>query len=165
MAPSLSLRNREQDSVDLGNEYGVKLTILDLNLYFIKDIKWGLKKEKAGKRAAYAKRNAVLSIIRKGRGGRMHRSKLKICVEILCVLASSGPMKLTQLTTRIELSKTSLEYHLRLLRSRDLVEREKLGENEIFYVATERGLNVLKVIGPLIKEARKIQALQGLKNT
>ena len=90
----------------------------------------------------------------------MHRSKLKICVEILCTLASNGPMKLTQLTTNIELNKTLLEQHLRLLKSQDLVERQKLGENEIFYVVNERGLKVLKVVNPLIKWARKIQALQ-----
>jgi len=109
---------------------------------------------------AHAKRKAMLPIIRKGSGERMQRSKLKICMEILCTLASNGPMKLTQLTTKVELNKTRLEQHLRLLKNRDLVERQKLGENKIFYVVTERGVKVLKVIGPIIKEARKIQALQ-----
>ena len=108
----------------------------------------------------HAKRKATLPIIRKVSGERMHRSKLKICIEILCILASNGPMKLTQLTTKVELNKTRLKQHLRLLKNRDLVERQKLGENKIFYVVTERGLKVLKVIGPIIKEARKIQALQ-----
>jgi len=32
MAPILSMQNREQHIVDLGNEDNVKLTILDLNL-------------------------------------------------------------------------------------------------------------------------------------
>ena len=90
----------------------------------------------------------------------MQRSKLKICMEILCTLASNGPMKLSQLTTKVELNKTHLRPHLRLLKNRDLVEKQKLGKNEIFYVVTERGLEMLKVIGPIIKEARKIQALQ-----
>ena len=90
----------------------------------------------------------------------MQRSKLKICNEILWTLASHGPMKLTQLTTKVELSKTRLEKHMRLLKSRNLVERQRLGANEIFYVATERGLKVLKIMGPIMKEARKIQALQ-----
>jgi predicted transcriptional regulator len=90
----------------------------------------------------------------------MQRSKLKICIEVLCILASTGPMKLSQLTTKVELNKTHLNQHLKLLKNRGLVERQKLGENEIFYVATERGLKVLRVIGPLTKEARRIQSLQ-----
>ena len=69
-------------------------------------------------------------------------------------------MKLSKLMQKIELSKNRLEAHLRLLKNRSLVERQKLGEGEVFYVVTERGLTVLKVIGPIIKEARKIQALQ-----
>jgi predicted transcriptional regulator len=109
---------------------------------------------------AHTKRKDVSPIIRKGSGERMQRSKLKVCIEILCILASNGPMKSTQLMTKVELNKTRLEQHLRLLKNRDLVERQNLGENQIFYVATERGLTVLKVIGPIIKEAHKIQALQ-----
>ena len=109
---------------------------------------------------AHAKRKAMSPIIRKGKGERMQRSKLKICIEILCILASNGPMKLSQLTTKVELNETRLEQHLKLLQKRDLVERQNLGKNQIFYVLTERGLKVLKVIGPMIKEARKIQALR-----
>lgn len=90
----------------------------------------------------------------------MQRSKLKICNEILWVLASQGPMKLSKLMQKIELSKTRLEEHLRLLKRRSLIERQKLGEGEVFYVVTERGLKVLRVIGPIIAEARRIQALQ-----
>jgi predicted transcriptional regulator len=160
VAPSLSLQNREQDTVDLGNKDYVKLIILDSNLQFITHIKQGLTKEKVGKSVAQAKRNDVLATIWKGRGGRVQRSKLKICMEILCILASNGPMKLTQLMTKVELNKTRLRQYLRLLKNRNLVERQNLGKNEIFYVATERGLKVLKVIDPIIKEAHRIQALQ-----
>ncbi|MGD9130601.1 MAG: winged helix-turn-helix domain-containing protein [Candidatus Bathyarchaeota archaeon] len=90
----------------------------------------------------------------------MHRSKLKISIEILCSLASNGPMKLTQLMTKVELNRNLLKQHLRLLKKRKLVERQNLGDNKIFYVVTERGLQVLRVIDPLIKEAHKFQALQ-----
>ncbi|UCC58314.1 MAG: helix-turn-helix transcriptional regulator [Candidatus Bathyarchaeum sp.] len=90
----------------------------------------------------------------------MQRSKLEICNEILWTLASHGPMKLTQLTTKTELSKTRLERHMRLLKKRNLVERQRLGAGEIFYVATERGLKILKIMGPIMKEARRIQAIQ-----
>ena len=90
----------------------------------------------------------------------MVRSKLKVCVEILCTLASNGPMKLSQLTTKVELNKTLLRQYLRLLKKRNLVEKQNLGENKIFYVVTERGLQVLNVIDPMIKEAHKFQTLQ-----
>jgi len=143
-----------------GNKGSIKLTILGLNLEFITHIKQGLKKEKAGKSVAHAKRKVVFPIIQKESGEKMHRSKLSICVEVLSILASRGPMKLTQLMTKVELNKTCLRQHLRLMKKRNLVERQNLGENKIFYVVTERGLEVLRVIGPIIKEARKIQALQ-----
>jgi predicted transcriptional regulator len=90
----------------------------------------------------------------------VHRSKLKISIEILCSLVSNGPMKLTQLMTKVELNKTRLRQHLRLLKKRNLVERQNLGEDKIFYVVTERGLQVLKVIDPMVREAHKFQALQ-----
>ena len=90
----------------------------------------------------------------------VQRSKLKIFMETLCILASNGPMKLAQLTAKVELNKTHLTQHLRLLTTRGLVEKQNLGKNNIFYVVTERGLNVVKVIGPMIKEEHEIQALQ-----
>jgi len=90
----------------------------------------------------------------------VHRSKLKMSIDILCSLASNGPMKLTQLMTKVELNKTLLRQYLRLLKKRNLVEKQNLGENKTFYVVTERGLQVLKVIDPMIKEAHKFQTLQ-----
>jgi DNA-binding HxlR family transcriptional regulator len=102
----------------------------------------------------------VFTIMQKGGGKNMQRSKLKICNEILWTLASKGPMKSPQLATHIEISKTRLEQHLRLLKNRNLVERQRLGKGEIFYVVTERGMKVLKIMGPIIEEARKLQALQ-----
>jgi predicted transcriptional regulator len=89
-----------------------------------------------------------------------HRLKLEICNAILWTLASHGPMKLTQLTKKVELARTRLENHIRLLRRRNLVERQRLGKGETFYVATERGLKVLKIMNPIIKEAQKVQELQ-----
>jgi predicted transcriptional regulator len=53
--------------------------------------------------------------------------------------------------------KSRLIPHLRLLYNRGLVEKQNQGEQKIYYVVTERGLKVLKVINPLIREAHKIQ--------
>ena len=87
----------------------------------------------------------------------MHKSKLQICIEILCSLSSNGPMKLTQMTQYVELDKTRLISHLSLLNDRGLVEIQNLGEDKNVYVVTESGLSVLKVIGPLVREAQRIQ--------
>jgi predicted transcriptional regulator len=80
-----------------------------------------------------------------------------MCIEILCTLASNGPLKLTQISDKVELDKSRLIEYLRLLKNRGLIEKQNLGENKIFYVVTERGLKVLKVISPIIREAHKIE--------
>lgn len=66
-------------------------------------------------------------------------------------------MKLTQMTKYVELDKARLIQHLRLLKNRRLIGKEDLGENNSVYVVTERGLTVLKVINPIIREAQRIQ--------
>ncbi len=75
----------------------------------------------------------------------------------MCNLASNGPMKFTQLMQKSELDKTHLKSHLGLLKNRGYVERQNFGKNKIFYVITEKGLTVLKIFSPIIKEAHKIQ--------
>ena len=66
-------------------------------------------------------------------------------------------MNLISLRNKIELDKTHLKPHLKLLKNRGLIKKQILGENKIFYAVTERGLTVIKVISPIIKEAHKIQ--------
>ncbi len=66
-------------------------------------------------------------------------------------------MKLTQMSDEVELDKTRLIPYLRLLKNRGLIKKQNLGDNKIFYVVTERGLKVLRVIKPIIKEAHEIQ--------
>jgi predicted transcriptional regulator len=87
----------------------------------------------------------------------MYKSKLQICVEILCALASDGPLNLIDLRNKVELDVAHLEPHLELLKNRDLVREQILGENKNLYAVTERGLTVIKVIGPIIQEAHKIR--------
>jgi predicted transcriptional regulator len=85
-----------------------------------------------------------------------YKSKLMICIEILCTLVSNGPMKLPQLIDKFEMDEARLKPHLRLLWDRGLIEEEKF-DNITHYVVTERGLTVLKVVSPLIREAHKFQ--------
>jgi len=112
------------------------------------------KERKTGKQVAHA---VSKLISRKERADKPYRSKLVICIDILCALVSNGFMKFTQLSHEVELDKTRMIPHLRLLIDHNLVEQRNLGENEIFYAITERGLKVLMVISPIIREAHKIQ--------
>lgn len=87
----------------------------------------------------------------------VYRSKLQICVQILCTLSAGGPMNLTLLTKKVELDKPQLVSHLKLLKNRHLMGKEVLGENNILYFITDRGITILKVINPLVREAKRIQ--------
>jgi len=97
-------------------------------------------------------------LVRKKSVERSDKSKLMICIEVLCTLVSNGrPMTLTQLLDKFEMDECRLKPHLRLLWNRGLVEEENFGDNKIYYVVTERGLKVLNVISPIIREAHNIQ--------
>ena len=96
-------------------------------------------------------------IFGKKRAEKPYRSKLMICIDILCTLVSNGPMKFIQLSHKVELDTIRLIPHLKLLIDRGLVEQQNWGENEIVYIVTERGLKVLKVINPIIRAAHKLQ--------
>ena len=103
-------------------------------------------------------RKAKSLLVRKKSVERSDKSKLMICIEVLCTLVSNGrPMTLTQLLDKLEMDECRLKPHLRLLWNRGLVEEENSGDNKIYYVVTERGLKVLNVISPIIREAHKIQ--------
>lgn len=66
-------------------------------------------------------------------------------------------MKLTAIGHEIELDNSLLVGHLRFLYDRCLVGEQNLGEGEKAYFVTERGLSVLKVMGPLVREAKRIE--------
>jgi predicted transcriptional regulator len=89
----------------------------------------------------------------------VRRSKLEVNLDIMKLLASQGPMELTQLVDKADLSQSILKQHLDFLTQQNLVEEQNLGKEETFYVVTERGLKVLKVVIPIISEVRKIPAL------
>ena len=89
----------------------------------------------------------------------VRRSKLEMNVDILKILASQGPMKLTQLMDKTDLSQSVLKQQLNFLMQQNLVEGQNLNKDKIFYVITGRGLRVLNVVVPIIEEVRKIPAL------
>lgn len=120
-----------------------------------------------GKQMSHTISKAKSLIFRKKRAEKPYRSKLMICIDILCTLVSNGPMKFIQLSHKVELDTIRLIPHLKLLINRSLVEQQNLGENETFYVITGRGLKVLKVISPIIREAHKLQMrdFESISNT
>lgn len=87
--------------------------------------------------------------------GRLHKSKLQISIEILCCLSSKGPLKCKQISDELELSKSILMEHLSFLYERGLI-GENLSEEKTYYV-TDRGLNLIKVMGPMVREAQKLE--------
>lgn len=78
-------------------------------------------------------------------------------IETLCALVSHGPLKLAQLNGNVELDKPALVEVLDFLYEHCLVGEQNLDEPQKAYYVTERGISVLKVVTPLIKEAQKIQ--------
>jgi DNA-binding HxlR family transcriptional regulator len=78
-------------------------------------------------------------------------------IEILCALVSHGPLKLAQLKGNVELDKPALVEVLNFLYEHCLVGEQNLDEAQKVYFVTKRGMSVLKVVAPLIKEAQKIQ--------
>ena len=87
----------------------------------------------------------------------LHKSKLQVCVEILCCLSSNASLKLSQISHEVELDKPRLIPYLGFLYDRGLVGEQNLDEDEKAYFVTERGVSVLKVVGPLIREAQRIE--------
>jgi predicted transcriptional regulator len=85
-----------------------------------------------------------------------YRSKLVICIDILCSLVSNGPLISRKLSDKVEIDTNRLIPHLKLLINHDLIEKKTWSNNEIVYSITNRGLKVLSVISPIIKEAHKI---------
>jgi len=87
----------------------------------------------------------------------LYNSKLHMYIEILCALVSHGPLNLAQLKGKAELDKPALVNVLNFLYEHCLVGEQNLDEAQKAYFVTERGMSVLKVVAPLIKEAQKIQ--------
>jgi hypothetical protein len=64
---------------------------------------------------------------------------------------------LTQISDKVELDNPRLIPYLSFLYDHCLVGEQNLDEDEKAYFVTERGVSVLKVVSPLIKEAQRIE--------
>ena len=90
----------------------------------------------------------------------MRRSKLEMYVDILKVLARSGPLKLTHIMYKANVNCSVLKEYLDFLIAQNLVEEKTVGKKRIVYAITERGITVLKYfrelksVLPIIEEAK-----------
>jgi predicted transcriptional regulator len=66
----------------------------------------------------------------------MRRSKLQIYVDVLEALVFYGPMRLTQITYKANLSYNLLKPILKDMMEKELVEERKLKKNLVSYAAT-----------------------------
>jgi predicted transcriptional regulator len=90
----------------------------------------------------------------------MRRSKVEIYVDILSALANHGPLKLTHMMYKVNVSCSVLKGYLDLLLAKNLVEQRTVGNKRILLTITERGTMVLEYFGelkealPIIEETR-----------
>ncbi len=74
----------------------------------------------------------------------MRRSKLEMHIDILRVLVQRGPLKLTHIMHKANLSCSVLKEYLDFQMAKGLVEERTLKKGQIVYAATQRGITVLK---------------------
>ena len=82
----------------------------------------------------------------------MRRSKLELYIDILTLLASHGPRKITHLVSSTGVDREALEQHLDSLQWQNLIKRINLSKEGMFYAITKRGVRVLSVIVPIDEE-------------
>jgi len=65
-------------------------------------------------------------------------------VDILCVLAQRGPLKLTHIMYKANVNCSALSEYLDFLLKQGLVEERNVKKNRMVYAVTQRGLTVIK---------------------
>lgn len=95
----------------------------------------------------------------------MRRSKLEMYVDILSVLASRGPLKLTHLMRKANVNCNNMKEQLDFLIKQGLVEERTARKTRVVFAVTKRGTTVLRYFGelkqalPIVEEARTQAAL------
>ncbi len=87
----------------------------------------------------------------------MKRSKLERFVDILQVLAHTGPLKLTHLMYKSNLNCGILKEYLDFLIKQNLVEERTAKKNHKVFVITQRGITILKYFQELPQEIYAIE--------
>ena len=91
----------------------------------------------------------------------MRRSKLEMYVDILKVLAHSGPLKLTHIMYKANVNGSLLKEYLGFLIKQDLVEERTIKKRSAVFAVTKHGIIVLKQLQeltqvlPIVEEAQR----------
>jgi predicted transcriptional regulator len=87
----------------------------------------------------------------------MRRSKLERYVDILNVLARTGPLKLTQIMYKSNFNGNILKEYLGFLIKQGLVEKQTVRKRRVVFAATQRGITVLKHFQEVMQEISAIE--------
>ena len=87
----------------------------------------------------------------------MRRSKLERYIDILKVLANTGPLKLTHIMYKSNFNGSVLKEYLDFLIKRGLVEERTVKKNRTVFAVTQRGITVLKYFVELTQEISAIE--------
>lgn len=74
----------------------------------------------------------------------MRRTASVIRIEILESLAFDGPLKITHITSKVNVNFVKLENFLESLIMRGLVKEKKIGQNNNMYFITNKGLRAFR---------------------
>jgi predicted transcriptional regulator len=75
----------------------------------------------------------------------MRRSKLETYIDILKVLAYTGPLKLTHIMNKANVNGVVLTEYLDFLIEKGLVEQRTIKNRSTVFGVTQRGINLLKI--------------------
>ena len=87
----------------------------------------------------------------------MRRSKLEMYVDILKVLAHTGPLKLTHIMHKSNLNGNVLKEYLGFLIKQGLVEKQTIKKRRLFFGVTRQGITVLRHFQELTQEISIIE--------
>ena len=74
----------------------------------------------------------------------MRRSKLETSLDILCVLALNGQLKLTHLILKSKVNCQPLKRHLAFLIDYGLIEKKATKSKELVYTISSQGIAILR---------------------
>ncbi len=79
----------------------------------------------------------------------MRRSKLEMYIDILDVLTTRGPLKLTHVMYKANVNCSVLKEHLDFLIKHELVEERSVGKKRVVFAVTNRGRTIIKTFREL----------------
>jgi len=87
----------------------------------------------------------------------MRRSRMERYIDILNVLAHTGPLKLTHIMYKSNFNGSILKEYLDFLIKQGLVEKRTIKKNHAVFAVTQRGAIVLKHFQELTQEISAIE--------